>query len=157
VASKNLEVIAEPGKPTILTRRVFDAPRELLWEMFTKPENLKRWLGPRRLTMTVCEIDLRVGGKYRWLYRAPDGQEFSFHGVYREIVPCERMVATFIFDPFPQDEAVDTLTFEQRGNQTIITTHTVHTSVEGRDMHLKNGMEGGMKEGYERLDELVAK
>jgi uncharacterized protein YndB with AHSA1/START domain len=156
VTRKKLEIIAPPDKPTIMTSRVFDAPRELVFEAWTNPEYMRRWLGPRRLTWVVCEVDLRVGGKYRWVQRAPDGTEYSFHGVYMEIVRPEKLVGTFVFDLSPQDEAIDTLTLQEQGGKTIATVFTTHKTIKGRDAHLSGGaMEIGMSEGFERLDELL--
>jgi uncharacterized protein YndB with AHSA1/START domain len=154
--TRRLEIIAPPDKPTIMTRRVFDAPRELVWDAWTTPEHMMRWLGPRRLTWVVCEVDLRVGGKYRWVQRAPDGTEYSFHGVYKQILRPEKLVGTFVFDRAPQDEAIDTLTLEEQGGKTIATTFSEHKTIAGRDGHLAEGrMEIGMSEGFERLDELL--
>jgi uncharacterized protein YndB with AHSA1/START domain len=156
MTSRKLEVIADPDKPTILTRRVLDAPRALVFDAWTKPEHLRRWIGPRALTMVVCEIDLRVGGGYRWVQRAPDGQEYAFHGEYREIVRPEKLVSTFVFEMFPDDEALETLTLEERDGKTTATTLSVHKTMKARDGHLAGGrMEAGMTEGYERLDELL--
>jgi len=157
VTSRKLEIIAEPGKPNFTTRRVVDAPRALVFDAFTKPEHLKRWMGPRTFPMVTCENDVRVGGRYRFVHRAPDGQEFGFHGEYREVVRPERIVRTFVFEPMPDHEALETLTLEESGGKTTITTTTLHRTPEGRDGHLASGrMEAGMTEGYERLDELLA-
>jgi uncharacterized protein YndB with AHSA1/START domain len=156
VSSKKLEVTADPSKPTIVTRRVVDAPRALVFDCWTKPEHMRRWLGPRALTMVSCEVDLRVGGSYRYVHRAPDGQEYAFRGEYREIVRPERLVATFVFEMFPDAEALETLTLEEADGKTTVTTHTLHKTMEARDGHLKSGMEAGMVEGYGRLDELLA-
>jgi uncharacterized protein YndB with AHSA1/START domain len=154
--SRKLEVIAAPDKPTIVTRRRFDAPRALVFDAWTKPEYIKRWLGPRNLEMVVCEVDLRVGGGYRFVHRTPDGQEFGFHGTYREISRPDRLVGTYVFEMFPDAEAVDTLVLEEHDGVTTATTTTVHTSIQNRDGHLANGaMEVGMNEGYARLDELL--
>jgi len=155
IATRRLEIIAEPGKTSFMTRRVVDAPRALVFDAFTKPEHLKRWMGPRALKMVLCESDLRVGGRYRLVHRAPDGQEFAFNGVYREVVRPERIVRTFVFELMPEQEALETLTLEQSGNTTTITTVTLHKTVEARDGHLQSGMEEGMTEGYARLDELL--
>lgn len=152
---RKLEVIADPDRPTILTRRTFDAPRALVFEAWTRPELLRRWLGPCDLTMTICEIDLRVGGAYRWVFRDPAGQEHGFHGEFREIVRPERLVSTFVYDPFPEAEAIDTLTLEERDGQTIVTTLTVHKTIEARDGHLRSGMDQGMNDGYAKLDQLL--
>ena len=155
-SSRKLEVIADPDEPTIVTRRTFDAPPALLFDAWTKPELMKRWLGPRALEMVLCEVDLRVGGGYRFAYRAPDGQEFGFHGTYREISRPERLVSTYVFEPFPDAEALETLVLEERDGRTTATTTTVHTSIQNRDGHLANGaMETGMNEGYARLDDVL--
>lgn len=157
MTSKKLEIIAEPGEPSFTTRRVVDAPRALVFDAFTKPEHLQRWMGPRMLTMVSCESDLRVGGRYRFVHRAPDGQEFAFSGDYREIVRPERIVRTFVFEPMPDHEALETLTLEESHGKTTIATTTLHRTVEARDGHFANGrMEAGMTEGYARLDELLA-
>jgi len=156
VNERKLELVAEPGKPTILTRRVVNAPQSLVFDAFTKPEHLKRWMRPRALTMVLCESDLRVGGGWRMVYRTPDGQEFGFHGEFREIVRPERIVRTFVFESFPDAEALETLTLQERDGKTTITTKTVHKTIEGRDGHLAHGMEAGMTDGYALLDELLA-
>lgn len=151
-----LEIIAEPGKPTIIIRRLLDAPRELVWDVFTKPEHLKRWWGPRTLTLVVCEVDLRVGGGYRFVQRSPDGQEFGFHGEYREIVRPERIVNTFVFELMPDHAALQTLVLEEQDGKTTVTTTTVHQTVADRDAHLAAGMEVGLRDTYARLEELLA-
>jgi uncharacterized protein YndB with AHSA1/START domain len=157
VTSRKLEIIAAPGKLDIITRRVVDAPRPLVFEAFTNCEHLARWLGPRTLTMVGCQSDLRVGGPYRMVFRGPDGRDVAFRGQYLEIVRPERIVRTFIFEPMPDDEARETLMLEERDGKTTITTLTLHKTVEGRDGHLANGrMEAGMTDGYARLDELLA-
>jgi uncharacterized protein YndB with AHSA1/START domain len=156
VSSRKLEVIADPNEPTIVTRRTVDAPRALVFDCWTKPEHMRRWLGPRALTMISCEVDLRVGGGYRYVHRAPDGQEYAFRGEYREIVRPERLVATFVFELFPEAEALETLTLEETNGKTLVTTHTLHKTLQARDGHLNSGMEAGMVEGYGRLDELLA-
>ena len=153
---KTLEVIAEPGKTSFSTRRVVDAPRALVFEAFTKCEHLKRWMGPCTLTMVSCETDLRVGGRYRFVFRTPDGSEVGFSGEYREIARPERVVRTFVFEPMPDKEALETLTLEEHDGKTTITTLTVHKTVEDRDGHVQSGVDKGMTEGYARLDELLA-
>lgn len=156
MAANKLEIVAEPDKPTIVTRRVVNAPRSLVFEAFTKPEHLKRWMGPRSLAMTVCEVDLRVGGRWRMVHRTPDGQEFGFHGEFREIARPERIVRTFVFEPMPEHEALETLVLEERAGLTTLTTTSVHKTIQGRDGHLSGGrMEAGMTDGYARLDDLL--
>jgi uncharacterized protein YndB with AHSA1/START domain len=159
LAPNKLEIIADPAKPTIVTRRVVNAPRALVFDAFTKPEHLKRWMGPRTFPMVHCESDLRVGGGYRFVHRGSEGQEVVFHGTYREIVPPERIVRTFVFGPKPdpEREAIETLLLEERDGKTTITTTSVHQTLAGRDGHLSGGrMEAGMTDGYSRLDELLA-
>ncbi len=157
MSSKNLEIIAEPGKPTITTRRVVDAPRELVFDVLTDPQHIKRWMGPAALEMVSGESDLRVGGKYRYVYRAPDGMEFAFSGIYKEIDRPTKAVRTYVFELFPEAEALETMTLDEKNGKTTITTLTVHKSVQNRDGHLADGrMESGMTEGYARMDTLLA-
>jgi uncharacterized protein YndB with AHSA1/START domain len=155
VSAKKLEIIAEPGKTSFSTRRVVDAPRTLVFECFTKCEHLKRWIGPRSLMMISCETDLRVGGRYRQIFRTPNG-EVAFSGEFREVTPPSRVVRTFIFEPMPDAEALETLELTEADGQTTITTTTVHKTVENRDGHVNSGVDKGMAEGYTRLDELLA-
>ena len=156
MTSPKLEIVAEPGKTSFTTRRVVDAPRSLVFDAFTRCEHLKRWMGPQNLTMASCQTDLRVGGRYRFVFRTPDGNDVGFSGEYKEIVRPERIVRTFVFEPIPEAAALETLELEESGGTTIIRTTTVHKSVENRDGHVNSGMEGGMTEGYARLDELLA-
>ena len=150
-----LEIIADAGTPTIITRRLVNARRELVWDLFTRPEHLRHWWGPRTLTLVVCEVDLRVGGGYRFVQRSPDGQEFGFRGEYIEIVRPERIVNTFVFELMPDRGAMQTLQLEELEGKTLVKSTTVHKSVEDRDGHLASGMETGMRDTYARLDELV--
>ena len=136
MAQNKLEIVADPAKPTIVTRRVVNAPRSLVFDAFTKPEHLKRWMRPRALTMALCEIDLRAGGGWRMVYRSPDGHEVGFHGEFREVVRPDRIVRTFVFELAPDAEALETFVLEERDGKTTITTLTVHKTMEGRDGHL---------------------
>ncbi len=155
MTTSKLEVIAPAGEPVIVTHRFITAPPGIIFDAWTTPEHLKQWLGPREMQMVSCEIDLRVGGSYRYVHRAPDGKEYAFHGKYLEIDQPRRMVCTFVFELWPQNEAIDTLTLEAKDGGTLVTTHTRHPSIEARDGHLAGGMERGMSEGYERLEALV--
>jgi uncharacterized protein YndB with AHSA1/START domain len=156
VTSRKLDIIAEPGKTSFTTRRVVDAPRALVFDAFTKCEHLKRWMGPRSLTMVTCESDPRAGGRYRFVFRSPDGNEVGFSGEFREVTRPERVVRTFIFEPMPDAAALETLELSEADGKTTITTTTLHKTVENRDGHVGSGMEAGMTEGYARLDELLA-
>ncbi|MFN2483695.1 MAG: SRPBCC family protein [Candidatus Limnocylindria bacterium] len=144
-----------PSDREIVLTRAFDAPRELVFEAHTKAEHLRNWWGPRRYEMPVCEIDFRLGGTWRMVHRGADGQEFGFHGEYREIVPPEKIVWTFEFDGAPGDVSVETATFEERDGKTILTASAVYASAEARDAMLQSGMEEGAAETYDRLAEYL--
>ena len=149
--------VAEPGKPTVVVTRLFDAPRRLVFEALTKPEHLTRWWGPRGSTLPVCENDVRPGGAYRFVCRAPNGNEYPFKGVYREVVPPEKLVFTQRFDvePFSRNEEVVTVTLEERSGKTILTITELFQSVEHRDGKMKMGAKEGMLQSYDRLGELL--
>ena len=154
---RKLEIIAEPDKPTIVTHRTVDAPRDLVFEVMMDPKHIKHWMGPAALEMVSGESDLRVGGKYRYVFRAPDGMEFAFSGIYKEIDRPTKAVRTYVFEPFPDAEAIETMTLDEKNGKTTITTLTVHKNVQNRDGHLADGrMEVGMTEGYARMDKLLA-
>jgi uncharacterized protein YndB with AHSA1/START domain len=146
------------GDRDVVVTRVFDAPRALVFEAMTKPELLKRWLfGPPGWSMVVCEMDLRVGGAYRWVWRGPDGTLMGMGGVHREIVPPERIVCTQLFDQdWTGGEAVGTLVLTERDGKTTLTNTIRYASREARDAVLKTPMEHGMAMGYDRLAELLA-
>jgi len=152
----NLKLTTRGDREIVMTR-VFDAPRALVFEALTKPELVKQWLlGPPGWSMPVCEIDLRVGGAYRYVWRHADGNEMGMGGVYREIAAPERLVATERFDEawYP-GEAVGTLIFSERGGKTTITQTVLYQSQEARDAVLKSGMERGVAASYDRLAELL--
>ena len=155
---KTLSVTA-PGDREIVMTRVVDAPRRLVFEAFTKPELIKQWLlGPPGWSMPVCEIDLRVGGSYRYVWRkTATGTEMGMGGVYHEIAPPERLVATEKFDDawYP-GEAVSTLVLTEQAGKTTITQTVLYESREARDAVLKSGMESGVAASYDRLEELLA-
>jgi uncharacterized protein YndB with AHSA1/START domain len=150
--------VTTPSERQIAMTRVFDAPRSLVFDAWTRPELLKRWLGVRGgWTFAVCEVDLKVGGAYRFVWRGPTGAEMGMGGVYREIVRPDRLVATEKFDePWYEGEALDTTTFVERGGKTTATTTVVYASREVRDAVLKSPMDRGVSESYEKLDELLA-
>lgn len=144
-----------PSDREIVLTRVFDAPRELVWKACTDPEAIPRWWGPRRHTTTVDKMDVRPGGAWRFVSRDPDGNEFAFHGEYREVVPPERMVQTFEFEGMPGHVSVDTMTLVERQGKTTLTSTSVLDSVEDRDGMLQSGMEAGVRETYDRLAEYL--
>jgi uncharacterized protein YndB with AHSA1/START domain len=151
-----LEIEIPRDEPVVIFRRVVKAPPELVFRVYTEPEHLRRWWGPRHLVLVVCEIDLRVGGRYRLVHRAPDGQEFGFHGEYRLIERPHRLVKSFVYEGTPDNEAVDTFTFEPVDEGTLVGCRTVHSSIAARDAHVASGMEDGLTAGYQRLDQLTA-
>ena len=150
--------VTTPSEREIAMTRVFDAPRNLVFDAWTKPELLKRWLGVRGgWTFAVCEVDLRVGGSYRFVWRGPTGAEMGMGGVYREIVRPERLVATEKFDePWYEGDALDTTTFVERGGKTTATTTVRYASQEVRDAVLKTPMLTGVAESYDKMAEVLA-
>ena len=150
--------VSTPSDREISMTRAFDAPRTLVFEAFTKPELIKRWLGIfGKWKFEVCEVDLRVGGKYRYVWRGPDGAKLAMGGVYREIKRPERIVATERFDdPWYEGDAIDTTLFVEKGGKTTVTTTVLYDSKEIRDNVLKSPMEGGVAKSYDKLDEVLA-
>jgi len=153
----NLKVTT-PSDREIAMTRVFDAPRHLVFRALTTPELVQKWLlGPPGWTMPVCEMDLRVGGAYRFLWRGADGAEMGTRGVFREIAPPERFVATEQFDkPWYPGEALVTYLLVEQGGKTTLTLTVLYASREARDGVLKSGMERGVAMSYDRLAELLA-
>jgi len=150
--------LSTPSDREIAMTRAFDAPRKLVWDALTKPELVKRWLGVfSGHTMALCEIDLRVGGRYRYVWRLSNGAEMGMGGVYRDIVPLERLVATERFDgAWSPGEAIGTVSLKEQGGRTTMTTLVLYDSKEVRDGVLKSPMETGVAAGYETLDGLLA-
>ena len=150
--------VTTPSERGIAMTRVFDAPRSLVFDAWTKPALLKCWLGVRGgWTFVVCEVDLKVGGTYRFVWRGPDGTEMGMGGVYREIVRPERLVATEKFDEaWYEGEALDTTVFVERDGKTTATTTVLYASREVRDAVLKSPMERGVAESYDKLAEVLA-
>jgi uncharacterized protein YndB with AHSA1/START domain len=149
--------VTTPSDLEITVARVFDAPRELVWDCHTKPELLKRWmLGPPGWSMPVCEIDLRVGGAYRYRWRNDaDGTEFGSGGVHREVTPFARIVTTESMEGF-DGESINTLTFSEAGGRTLVSTNMLFPSKEIRDAAIQSGMSDGMAMGYDRLEDVLA-
>jgi len=150
--------VTTPSEREIAMTRVFDAPRGLVFDAWTKPELLKRWLGVRGgWTFAVCEVDLRVGGAYRFVWRGPTGAEMGMGGIYREIVRPERLVATEKFDEaWYEGDALDTTTFVERGGKTTATTTVLYASRAVRDSVLQTPMLTGVAESYDKMAEVLA-
>jgi uncharacterized protein YndB with AHSA1/START domain len=152
------EITAEPGTPFIDITREFAAPPELLFRAHTEPDLLVQWLGPRNLTMTVDHVDARHGGAWRYLHRAADGTEHAFRGVFHGTPsPADGIIQTFEWEGLPGHVSLEALAFEPRGDATLVRVHSVFQSVEDRDGMIQSGMAQGLNEGYERLDELLAR
>src|ERR671919_13844 len=154
-ASGNKLKVTTPSDKEIAMSRVFDAPRDLVFEAHTSCEHLSNWWGPRKYEIVSCEIDFRPGGAWRIVHRGPDGEEYGFRGEYREIVPPERIVWTFEFEGMPGQVTEETMTLEEHDGKTTFTTKSVFDSVEARDGMLESGMESGAAETMDRLDEYL--
>ena len=156
--SQTATTLTTPSDREIVVTRTFDAPRDLVFAAWTTPEHVRRWYGRRDSTLVVCEIDLRPGGAWHYVLRAPDGNDSGFRGEYREVVPPERLVYTEAFDVegLRDHPALVTITFEEHGGRTTMTSVALYESVEFRDGHLRSGMEVGMVETLDRLAELLA-
>ena len=149
-----LKVTLPTDREVVLTR-VFEAPRHLVFDALTQPELLKRWFGPRGWSLAVCQVDLRVGGKWRYILQGPDGRQMGMSGEYREIARPDRMVHTESFDDYPGLAEVTTVLTEVDG-KTILTASQICESKEIRDAIIETGMEHGAAETYDRLAELLA-
>ena len=150
--------IKPKGERELVMTRVFDAPRRMVFDAMTKPELVKRWLGVfNGWTVAVCEIDLKVGGKFRYVWQGPDGVKMGMGGVFREIVVPEKIVSTEVFDEswYPGN-AVGTITLVENGGKTTMTTTTLYESREARDAVLKSPMEQGLAASYDNLEALFA-
>jgi uncharacterized protein YndB with AHSA1/START domain len=148
--------VTTPSDQEIRMTRLFDAPRELVFDAMTKPEHVKQWWGRlgEGYSVPVCEIDLRVGGRWRFVNRHPKG-EVAFYGEYREITPPSRLVFTEIFEQFPDSVSVVTADYTSEGGKTRLTATVRYPSLEVRDMVLKSGMARGAGISYDRLEDLV--
>ena len=152
------KITAEPGKQEFFIEREFDAPRELVFMAHTDPKLYTRWLGPRRLTMTLEKFDPRSGGMWRYVHKDKDGNEYGFHGVIHEVLRPERIIDTFEFEGLPEKGHVVLQTLrlqELPGGRTKLAVQAVFQSVTDRDGMIQSGAEGGINESYERLDELL--
>jgi uncharacterized protein YndB with AHSA1/START domain len=150
------EIVSDPRVPLVRITREFDAPREKVFRAHTDPELITRWLGPSRHQMRIDRYDCRTGGSYRYVMSS-DGNEFGFHGSFHEVRPSELIVQTFAFEGDPDAVALERLVFEDLGDgRTRLSSTSLVDSFEARDAFVASGMEGGVREGYERLDELLA-
>ena len=160
LTKSNAEVtVTLPSEREIVFTRVFERPRHLLFDAWTKPEHLRQWWGCDGSSLTVCDIDLRVGGAWQLVMRMPDGSDHPFQGVYQEIVPNERLVYSecYVMPRIGSPEWLTTVTFEEFEGGTKLTHSIVHRSRETRDGHLQAGMEAGTAQTLRRLNEHTAR
>lgn len=155
--TKNKTVVtAEPGKQELFITREFDAPRELVFRAHTDPDLYVQWIGPHGYEMILREFNPVSGGKWSFIHKDSQGNEFGFHGCFHEI-SLEKLTQTFEFEGYPGHVSLETATLEELpGNRTRVTIHSVYQSIADRDGMVKNGMEKGVREGYERLDEILS-
>ncbi len=158
--TKKAEVKKDPGKQEIIIEREFDAPRYLVFKAYTDPDLYVQWMGPRKYEIDLEKFEPKSGGSWRFIHKDKEGNEFAFHGVYHEVLVPERLIGTFEFEGLPEKGHVemDTAKFEELpGQRTKLTIQAVYQTVEDRDGMINSGMEEGMNEGFERLDELLEK
>lgn len=153
-----------PSDREVSVTRSFKAPRSLVYRAYTEPELMQRWLlGPPGWSMPVCEMDVRVGGQYRWRWRSDDGdKEFGFYGTFREVTPSSKLVYTELYDPgtvsdqYPQSETLVTVLFAEENGTTMLTTLIEYPSKEARDAAVATGMTDGMEMSFQKLDRLLS-
>jgi uncharacterized protein YndB with AHSA1/START domain len=151
------QIIAEPGSPQIVVTREFNAPRDLVFRAYTDPALLVQWLGPHGTTMTIDRFEVRDGGTWRYVSWDAGGAEYAFHGVFHGTPSPEGIVQTFEYEGWPGHVSLDTATFDERDGRTMVRLNSVFQSVENRDRMVESGMEQGINEGFERLENLLAR
>jgi uncharacterized protein YndB with AHSA1/START domain len=152
----NTKITAERGLPILEITREFDAPPELLFRAYTDPNLLVQWLGPRKYTMTIDRYEARDGGTWRYVHSDDQGNEYAFHGVFHGNPSLDGIVQTFEFEGAPGHVSLETVTFEERNGKTLLRQHAVYQSVADRDAMVESGMEEGLNDSLNRLDELLA-
>lgn len=155
MSGPRLELIALRDEPVLVFRRAFRAPATLVFRAWTEPEHLRHWRVPHGFELVVCEVDLRVGGGYRFVHRAPDGSRHAFRGRYRQIERPGRLVSTFTYEAMPETEALDEVTFQDNGGTTLVTGRTTFPTFQAREFYAAAGAERGLAQCHGRLDELL--
>lgn len=150
-----MNLIAEPGQHALQMSREFNAPRERVFKAFTDPALVSQWWGPREVTTTVDKLEPRMGGIWRFVQRGENGAEYAFRGVFHEVLPNERLVYTFEFEPLAGHILLETITFEEHNGKTRVIDSAVFQTVEDRDGMIASGMEGGAEESWDRMEELL--
>jgi uncharacterized protein YndB with AHSA1/START domain len=150
-------ISAEPGQPTLHITRELDAPRDVVFRAFTEPDLVRQWLGPRRMTMEILEFDAVTGGAYSYIHRDDEGNAYGFRGIFHTVLAPERIIQTFEFDGAPHSVSVESMVLEDLGGgRTRCSARSAFLTVEARDAMIGDGMEKGVNEGYERLDDLLS-
>lgn len=160
MTSSGKAVVTLPAETQILIVREFEAPKHLVYRAYTEPDLIKQWWSGQRGSVVSAEVDLRVGGNWRYVMTANEGFEVAFHGTYREIVPNERLVTTEVYEGAPveneeEDAALNVVTFEETDGRTTLTTLVECHTREVRDIIIESGMEGGMQEAMDRLEQVA--
>ena len=159
VTSSQTATVTLPTDEQILITREFAAPKHLVYRAFTDPDLVRQWWTAKRGEMKTCEIDLRVGGRWRYVMETPDGMEVGFHGEYREVEPNERIVSTEIFEGMPEgvpeEASVNTATFTEEDGRTTLEILVQHSNKQFRDMHVESGMEDGLQDALDLLEEIA--
>ncbi|MDG4823149.1 SRPBCC domain-containing protein [Asanoa sp. WMMD1127] len=150
-----MEIVAEPGVPQVVVTREFAAPARKLLRAHTEPDLLARWLGPDWLKITVDVLEPRDGGRWRYTHTDPSGERYAFFGLYHGTPTTERIVQTYEFDHQPGVVYLNIITFDERGDRTVLRQNTVFPSVEDRDYYVRSGMEKGLRPSWDRLATLV--
>lgn len=158
VASKGTAVVTLPTDTQILITRDFNAAPHLVYKAWTTPALIKRWWSAKRGEVTVADVDLRVGGMWRWVMVTEEGFEVAFHGEYRELLPNERVVCTEVYEGFPEADAasLNTMTFTEKDGRTSMRILVQHKTQEHRDAHINSGMEAGMQDAMDLLEQAVS-
>ena len=152
-AAKSKTTFTTPSDLEVVATRTFDAPRRLLWQAHTDPKHVPKWMtGPAGWTMPVCEIDLRVGGEWHFVWQKTKGEQMEMRGIYREVTPIERLVNTERWGP-EWPETINTTSFAEKGGRTTLTSSVRYPNKEARDAAMKTGMADGWSTSYDRLDE----
>lgn len=152
-ATSGTAKVTLPSADQILIEREFAAPASMVWRAITEPELVRQWWHANRGEITTCEIDLRVGGSWRYAMRPFSGEEFAFYGEFLEIVPNEKIIQTETFEPFPDATATNTTTLTERHGTTQLRTLVQHQTAQARDMHINSGMEPGLQDAFDLLEQ----
>jgi uncharacterized protein YndB with AHSA1/START domain len=156
-SKKGAAVVTLPTNTQILITRDFDAPKHLVYQAWTTPDLIKRWWSANRGKVTVADVDVRVGGTWRWVMVTDDGVEVGFHGMYQELIPNQRIVCTEVYEGFPEGDAesVNTMTFTEKDGRTTLVILVQHKSQAHRDAHINSGMEAGMQDAMDLLEQVA--